>query len=238
MKTKQLTYKQFGEKAILIEWSRIINQEILQDILRFKNSVVSKKEVEDIIVGYNSLTLKYSSYILNFSLEVEELKQLYAKSHTKTKVKNYIWKIPVCYDVAFGIDLQELSKAKKLSVKQIVELHTQPIYTVYFIGFLPGFLYLGGLEHQLHIPRKSNPRLRVNEGAVAIGGSQTGIYPQQSAGGWHIIGQTPVRFFNIEHKVPCFAKSGDKLQFVAVSINEFQQMKKTNYFPKKELYSA
>lgn len=234
----QPTYKQFGEKAILIEWQSKISEEILQDILRFKQTVLSVKKVEDIIVGYNSLTLKFSKNILNFSSEVEQLQGLHKNPIEKSIIENFIWEIPVCYDVEFGIDLQELSEAKKIAAQQIIELHTQPLYTIHFIGFLPGFLYLGGLNEQLHTPRKSNPRLRVEAGSVAIGGSQTGVYPHQSAGGWNIIGQTPVNFFDVDKTIPCFAKSGDKIKFVSISKKEFEELKSSDYQPKKEVFNA
>ena len=96
---------------------------------------------------------------------------------------------------SFGIDLDEIAQKKKLSIDEIIELHTTPKYQVFSIGFLPGFLYLGGLDKRLHFDRKSVPRLAVKKGAVGIGGMQTGIYPKTSPGGWHIIGNSPVIFF-------------------------------------------
>lgn len=226
LKIQQPTYKTFGEKAILIEWRAIINEETLQEILRFKNVILSIKsdEIEDTIIGYNSLTLKFSKPIFNFSKEVDQLNELYKKAGEINESVRFIWQIPVCYDVEFGIDLECLSEEKRLSVKQIIKLHTKPTYTIFFIGFLPGFLYLGGLEKTLHTPRKSNPRLRVAKGSVAIGGEQTGVYPQESSGGWNIIGRTPVSFFDVEKRIPCFSKSGDKIQFVPVLKDEFRQI--------------
>lgn len=233
MKIEQPTYKQFGEKAILIEWKPVINEAILQDILQFKETILTEENIEDIIVGYNSLTLKFEKDIIDFSLKTESLKQLYNRPVKNIKEQKTTWEIPVCYDIDFGIDLQELSEKKKLTVSQIIDIHTKPLYTVYFIGFLPGFLYLGGLDTILHTPRKATPRLHVDKGSVAIGGSQTGIYPQESAGGWHIIGQTPVRFFNTDNSSPCFAKSGDQLKFISISKAKFKDLKAINYQPKK-----
>jgi len=97
---------------------------------------------------------------------------------------------------------------------------------VFFIGFLPGFLYLGGLNERIAMPRKATPRLRVPKGAVAIGGSQTGVYPAESSGGWNIIGNSPVLFFNIENLDPCFAKTGDKISFERISLEEHATIKK------------
>ena len=141
------------------------------------------------------------------------------------KVKSVLWKIPVCYDAVFGIDLEAISKEKNLSKEEIIKRHSQAIYTVYFIGFLPGFLYLGGLDESLHVPRKSTPRLQIEKGAVAIGGNQTGVYPTESPGGWNIIGNSPIEFFNPKLETPCFAKAGDKISFKPITIQEFKTIK-------------
>ena len=130
-------------------------------------------------------------------------------------------KIPVCYDTDFGIYLDEISKEKGLTKSEIIKLHSQSIYTVFFIGFLPGFLYLGGLSETLYIPRKSQPRLHVDKGSVGIGGVQTGIYPNNSPGGWNIIGKTPINLFDPKAQNPCFAQCGDQIQFYSINKAEF-----------------
>jgi inhibitor of KinA len=113
-----------------------------------------------------------------------------------------------------------------LEIPEIIKLHSQNPYRVYFIGFLPGFLYLGGLNKQLFFDRKSNPRLKVAQGTVAIGGEQTGVYPSESSGGWNIIGKTPLVFFNIHEDIPCFAKAGDFIKFIPIDKEEFLKIKK------------
>lgn len=222
------TYKPFGKQAILIEWKPLIDEEILNTILLFKEKISREKSnlFSDIIIGYNSLTLKYQHEFADFSQEVEALKSIYKTDFKLLKVKNSIWEIPVCYDLEFGIDLEEIATKSNLSLEEIIQLHSEKLYTVFFIGFLPGFLYLGGLDSKLFIDRKPNPRLKVPKGAVAIGGKQTGIYPSESAGGWNIIGKTPINFFNIENENPCFAKAGDKIKFIPISVEEFYQLEK------------
>jgi len=221
----EITYKPFGNKAILIEWKAIISDDILNDILQFKQKIADQKNIFfiDLIVGYHSLTIKYKEEFQVFSEEVTFLKSIYLSTLKFKKQSNYLWKIPVCYDVKFGVDLEEILKKTNLSVKEIIQLHSSEIYAVFFVGFLPGFLYLGGLNSQLFFDRKPNPRLKVDKGSVAIGGKQTGIYPINSPGGWNIIGKTPVIFFDVNNKNPCFAKSGDKIQFVPISLDEFYQ---------------
>ena len=222
----QLTYKQFGTHAILIEWPAKIDEETLKDILRFKDHIISDKKelIQDCITGYNSITLVYLKGIHDFLSEKESLESLYLEEQIEYMSTNFLWKLPVCYDMEFGIDLEEMTSKLKLTTQEIIDLHAQTLYTVYFIGFLPGFLYLGGLNPKLEIKRKSNPRLHVAQGAVAIGGEQTGIYPMDSAGGWNIIGKTPTSFFNLNSEKPCFAKPGDKIQFIPISKDEFKRL--------------
>ena len=222
--TFQPTYKLFGESAILIEWPSKIDEIILNDICNFKNTIENNIQLKDCIVGYNSILLVYNFVIENTVSKIQFLQDLYQKKTISEKSINTHWKIPVCYDATFGIDLEYISKELKISIEEVVRLHTEAIYTVYFIGFLPGFLYLGGLNEQIAIPRKATPRLVVPKGSVAIGGNQTGVYPNESSGGWNIIGNSPISFFDAQNKEPCFAKTGDKITFESVSLEEYQQV--------------
>ena len=222
----QLTYKLFGRSAILIEWPANISQEIIQEIISFERQIKEIDAILDTIIAYNSLLIRYQNPIVDKELTISQLKNKYTASSYVIKQDQFLWEIPVCYDASFGIDLEEIANKKKCSVTDIIRLHTETDYIVYFIGFQPGFLYLGGLHQNLHIPRKSNPRVRVDKGSVGIGGAQTGVYPQNSSGGWNIIGKSPLNFFNMKATNPCFAKSGDRIQFVAVDIHTFYQIER------------
>lgn len=241
---KKPTYKQFGEKAILVEWQAIIDDKILNDILLFVEKIKLKKEIYfiDLIQGYNSLTIIYKEFIKDFENEVTLLQAVYSSTLKTAKKDYFLWEIPVCYDVEFGIDLQEISKKSSLEIDEIINLHSETIYKVYFIGFLPGFLYLGGLNEKLFFDRKPNPRLHVAKGSVGIGGKQTGVYPQNSAGGWNVIGKTLINFFDVEKPTPCFAKAGDFIKFKPISLGEFYQLEeeiaKQNYQPIKTVCNA
>ncbi len=237
-----LTYKPFGIQAILVEWTHRIDEKILKDIILFKDAIATakKNKITDITIGYNSLTIKYNDELIDIYLETELLKCIYTKPFAKNKCDNFIWEIPVCYDEKFGVDLQDISAKTNLTVKEIIQLHHTKIYTVYFIGFLPGFLYLGGLDKKIFAERKPTPRLNVEKGSVAIGGSQTGVYPNNSAGGWNIIGKTSIQFFDVTKANPCFAKSGDKIKFKHIELQEFyeiqEQLNSDNYkIDKKQL---
>ena len=226
MDTFQLTYKSYGERSILVEWPQEINENILQDVLNFKLNIQNKfiKSEIQVTSAYNSILITYDSTIDNINDKILTLKSLYSSIKHTNKSTVMLWKIPVCYDDEFALDLEEIYKQKKLSKQEILKLHSGTIYTVFFIGFLPGFLYLGGLDKSLHFPRKSTPRQLIKKGAVAIGGNQTGIYPNESPGGWNIIGNSPISLFDASKDMPCFAKAGDKIQFVPISLKEYQNL--------------
>ncbi|WP_203257948.1 5-oxoprolinase subunit PxpB [Hyunsoonleella ulvae] len=223
----QLKYKPFGISSILIEWPQYIERAILDDIISFKQKI-EHSEVFSLRFtnhAYTSLLLNFNTEAFDFTSVVEKLDMLYQQSNVNLNTTSTLWKIPVCYDESFGIDLEDMSKEKNIEIEEIVKRHTAPVYTVFFVGFLPGFLYLGGLDASLFSPRRSSPRLRIPEGSVAIGGGQTGIYPSESPGGWHIIGNSPVTFFDASKHPPCFSKAGDRLQFYSISLKEYSDIK-------------
>ena len=223
MKLYDLKYKKFGENSILIEWPSIIDENILKNILLFKSEIVKAHLDINIYVktSYNSLLVTYSKKSVDSSI-LSELKKIYKNiGFIKKQVFNK-WLIPVCYDISFGKDLVFLEKSLSIKKKEIISLHNSKEYRVYNIGFLPGFLYLGGMDSKIHHPRKEKPSLNIEKGAVGIGGSQTGIYPNKSPGGWHIIGKTPINLFDIEKASPCLISSGDKVKFVSISLEQYQ----------------
>lgn len=214
----------FGPHAILIEWPEKVDEFILDDILQFltflKNGVLAGSEWE-LVPAYNSLTLIQRNSAIDFALTSKKLFEWYEiKGNTLLRQK-FLWRLPVCYEEEFGIDLQYVSEQLGQSVDELVALHTQSIYTVYGIGFLPGFMYLGGLPAALEVPRRAVPRLKVKKGAVGLAGKQTGIYPQESPGGWNIIGNCSVPIFDVRTDPPCFVSVGDKVQFYEISRAEY-----------------
>jgi len=136
--------------------------------------------------------------------------------------------IPVCYDESMAPDLSTISKQLNRSVEEIVAIHTATEYTVYLLGFLPGFPYLGVLPEALRLPRKVQPQ-PVRAGTVAIAGSQTGIYPADSPGGWWQIGQTPLNLFDPHSESPCLLEPGDRIKFRAVDLDIFSNIQRMTH---------
>jgi len=219
-----ITIRPFGEDAILIEWPPVVSESILYDILDFSESI--RWDFKDymnweLVPAYCSLTLIDRDNKIDFSKTKFELLECYKNRKAKKPAPRYLWKLPVCYDLEFGIDLEEVSKILSMSIEDVIKAHTHHIYTVYGIGFLPGFTYLGGLPKALETPRKAVPRLKVNKGSVGLAGKQTGIYPQDSPGGWNIIGNCPISLFNANLENPCFVSVGDQIQFYATNRAEY-----------------
>ena len=188
--------------------------------INFSDTLVEARQ------GFTRISLVWR----NLKNQREFLAQLKNLKLTPMELSNAIWQVPVCYDPDYGQDLNSLAEAKNLPLAKLIQLHSEPVYRIHFFGFLPGFFYLNGLSQRLHTPRKSVPLLAVPPGSVAIGGSQTGIYPMQSPGGWHIIGRSPISLFDIKQPIPVWAKPGEQIQFEPISTSQFQNWKEA--YPK------
>ncbi len=242
MTNYNLTYHRFSERAILVQWPPGISEPVLKDVLSFKNRLLDHgiEQIVEVNHAYQSLLVIYHDTIDNLNSTVSALKEQYEQRVAVKKERQQLWKIPVCYHADFGLDLAEISEAKQLPIPELIQRHCQAIYTVYFIGFLPGFLYLGGLDEALHMPRKKRPRAAIKKGAVAIGGSQTGIYPNASPAGWQLIGNCPLRLFDATQNPPCFAKAGDKVQCYEIDLKTHHTISKAveqgTYHLKSEVF--
>jgi len=219
-----ISIRPFGMHAVLMEWPDRVDEEILDDILHFRHYLKINhlgNEEWEMIPAYNSLTLICRKAQIHFSEFSEKLESWYAQMETKDLPQRFIWKLPVCYDLEFGVDLVEVSEKLGIGKEELIHLHTSHTYTVYGIGFLPGFMYLGGLPASLEISRRPEPRPKVIKGSVGLAAKQTGIYPQDSPGGWNIIGRCSVSMFDPKKDDPCFVNVGDKVQFYSIERAEY-----------------
>lgn len=134
------------------------------------------------------------------------------------------WRLPVCYEGDCGPDLEATAAALGMSVQALIAQHQQSEYCVYMLGFLPGFPFMGDVPPALQLPRRSEPRLRVPPGSVAIAGALTAIYPSESPGGWHLLGQCAVPLFDPERPKPSLLQAGDRVCFAAVDAAEHTRL--------------
>ncbi len=233
-----------GNRGILIEFEKKIGPDNLDKLLFFKNKLQQFyiKEKVEVVNTYDSLLISYMFTIENVYGEVLALKELFNDGNISKKSDSKIFHLPVCYDSDFGLDLEYISREKKLTKDEIIKLHSAPVYHIYFIGFLPGFLYLGGLDNKLQISRKNTPRKSIEKGAVGIGEKQTGIYPKSSPGGWQILGKCPIELFDKKKDPPCQFSAGDKIKFYPISKEEFfeleEKIREGNYELKTENYDG
>lgn len=172
--------------------------------------------VTDIVSAYVSLTVHYDPLVLTYAQTAGWLSALAATVAPTLARPGEQIEVPVVYD---GPDLPDVAAHCRLSVEEVVRLHTQTTYTVYMMGFLPGFAYLGKLPDALITPRLASPRTRVPAGSVAVAGAQTGIYPFDSPGGWRLIGRTALKPFDPQRTPPFLFAPGDTVRFVALDGN-------------------
>jgi inhibitor of KinA len=217
-----------GDHAVLFSLPEQISHEISFEVHRLNLFLQSQQLnfVKDIIPSYHTIVVVYD--ILQIPKDVKKYFEslihhayLDTPKLTETK-KSKIIEIPVCYDIAFGIDLENISRIKNISIEQIIQTHCNTMYDVYAIGFLPGFTYMGIVDEKIQMPRHQTPRKLVAAGSVGIAGMQTGIYPIDSPGGWQIIGKTPIKMFTRAHL--SFCNVGDVIQFKPIDMTTFNQL--------------
>ncbi len=185
------------------------------------------------VAGVRNLHPAYCSLLVKFDalrISHEELEKILRRYLTQLEAvklpKPRQVEIPVCYGGEFGPDLDEVCKLRGMTEAQAIELHSSLEYLVYFLGFVPGFAYLGELPEELVTPRLAAPRRRVPAGSVGIAGSQTGVYPFATPGGWRLIGRTPVKMFQAEREGLSLLCIGDRVRFTPVSAERFAELEK------------
>ncbi|MRX27556.1 5-oxoprolinase subunit PxpB [Kangiella sp. HZ709] len=209
--------------SLLVQFEEKPNLKLTEFIHSFIASIpqLNLKSYTESVAAYQSILLIFDPLNWNYQESIKQLEQCLSKFEPSKFFEPKIIKIPVCYDSRVAKDLTAFCEVKNISIKELIALHTKPSYRVEMLGFLPGFLYLFGLNEKISLPRKSVPDVKIPAGSVAIGGTQTGIYPIDSPGGWHIIGRTPISLFTPKQKPPAIANPLDFIQFEAISYDEY-----------------
>ena len=181
--------------------------------------------VVDLTPSYTTLLVTYDVLCIDEASLVERIHRLHAQltDGSLVTVPGRHIDIPVWYDPQVGLDLLSLANARGLSVSEVIERHTRPVYQVYALGFAPGFGFLGEVDPALATPRKATPRTQVPAGSVAIADRQTAVYPRCSPGGWQIVGRTAKKLFDHEapDSVAATLQVGDRVRFMAITEAEF-----------------
>ncbi|QCA05165.1 5-oxoprolinase subunit PxpB [Pantoea vagans] len=202
-----------GERAVVLELEPPVSLESQQRIWGLNQRLQSDAGVLEVIPGMNNITLILRDPQQSALDAIERLQRWWEESEAQLPESRLV-EIPVIYGGEHGPDLVVVAEHAALKPGQVVELHSSSDYVVFFVGFQPGFSYLGGLDPRLHIPRRAEPRVAVPAGSVGIGGSQTGVYPLASPGGWQLIGQTHTALFDPLQQPPTLLRPGDRVRFV------------------------
>ena len=201
-----------GDTAITLTFGEGISAELNDRVVEEAQRIAAARlpGVRDVVPAYASLTVHYDPRRIVYA----DLRSLilalspHNAGSSKKEVRSHV--IPVNYN---GEDLDDIARRTGLSVTEIVRIHSESEYRVFVIGFVPGFAYLGPLDQRLVVPRRESPRKRVPAGSVAIAEAQTGVYPAETPGGWHLIGTTDVKMFDASRERPSLLAAGDRVRF-------------------------
>lgn len=216
-----------GDCGYTILFTHPSSRELTKKILSVTQLI--KKELNTLLIdsipSYQSLTLVFNP--IEISRKNIELK---LKSALTSTIEYCLFKvncieIPVCYSPEYAPDIQRVAEHCKISTDEIVKQHTETLYWVAMLGFLPGFIYLSGLKKSLYCPRKESPSLSISPGSIAIGDKQTGLYSLASPGGWNVIGRTPIQLLTNNAEKPIVFSPLDEIKFVSISEQAFVQIK-------------
>lgn len=216
-----MDFKNLSPNSFIIYFGNEISTKTSKKVIATYKAIINEKidDIIDIIPSYTSIVIIFDFFKTDF----EDLKLLIENldiSFTQNSSSEII-NIDVYYGLEIAIDLKNLANSKSLTIEEVIDIHSNKVYDIFAIGFLPGFAYLGNVDEKIAMPRLTTPRKNISKGSVAIADTQTAIYPQNSPGGWNIIGQTTFNCFDKNLESLSLFKVGAKVKFNPVSKNEF-----------------
>jgi inhibitor of KinA len=216
--------KPAGDSTILISFGEVIDEGINDRVHAIASAIenASPEWLVEVVPAYSSLLVFYDPIEAGYG-EVGEAVKAFLNAETEA-FKGRLVEVPVVYGGEYGPDIEFVARYNGLTVDEVIEIHSKPVYRVYFLGFLPGFAYLGRMDERIAAPRLEKPRLKVPAGSVGIAGKQTGIYPLESPGGWRLIGRTPLKLFDPAREPPTLLQPGDEVKFVPIDEDEFREL--------------
>ena len=207
-----------GDEAIVVEFGNDISQATNRQVHALAQAVNRSviHGVIGVVPSYRSVLVQYDSMRTTQGEVRETLESLLGESGPQPASDNTharVVHVPVLYGGDHGPDIDFVAQHNGITTEEVIDLHTEPLYPVYMMGFSPGFPYLGGLSDKLVTPRMQTPRVEIPSGSVGIAEAQTGVYPVASPGGWRLIGRTPVSFFDHTRTPPSLLDAGDFVRF-------------------------
>jgi len=217
-----------SDTALCVEFGDEISEE-LAGLVRAFGALLAASGIPGVyetVPTYRSVLIHYEPGVLTYAQLVQRLRLLCRQLDTVTIEKKPPIRVPVLYGGEWGPDLPFVAEHSGLTEEEeVVRLHCEPVYLIYMLGFTPGFSYLGGMDERIATPRLKSPRVRIPAGSVGIAGSQTGIYPIDSPGGWQLIGQTPFVLYDPNRQDPILFEAGEYIQFYPIGEREFYRIK-------------
>jgi len=212
-----------GENSIIVYFADQTSPQVSAQVQQCMHSVETLlgDHLIDMVPSYASLLVIYNPFTTDHYFVRRCIDKSLSELQALTQKEGNLIELPAYYSTQSGPDLEQLATNAKLSIEEVIEIHTQMEYRVYAIGFAPGFAYLGEVDPRIAAPRLSTPRLKVPRGAVAIADRQTAVYPAQSPGGWNLIGLCPTRMFNPQAQPSMPVQVGDRVKFVAIERAQF-----------------
>lgn len=211
-----------GDTALIVEFGDRVDRALSDGVLALSARVraCAIPGVVETVPTYRSLLVHYDPRVTDSARIQTEIRKLLAEGGGEGAPAR-LWRIPACYAPHHAPDLQDVAERAGISVEEVVRIHSSTRFHVYMVGFVPGFPYMGDLPPPLTLPRRTDPRVRVPAGSIAIAVGQTAIYPVESPGGWHLIGATPIRVFDPSAPSPALFSPGDQVRFDPVDVSEF-----------------
>lgn len=215
-----------GDAALIVELPPRFDEETSARVVAMAEAARRRFgfALHDAVVGYHTLTVYFDPLRIDSRWFEEQLELVAREDHREPSAPRATIDVPVCYGNDFGPDLAAVAQQATISEEEVIALHTGRDYRVFVVGFVPGFAYMGPVDPKLTLPRRSNPRTRVPAGSVAIAAGQTGIYPVETPGGWHIIGRTPIRPFDESRPQPSMFHPGDRVTFRRIGREAFDEV--------------
>jgi inhibitor of KinA len=214
-----------GDAALLVELPARIDPAVSGRAVALARAVRSRcaASIRDVVVGYASVTVYFDPLHVDPTALEEELRQVGRTLPDRAIEEGDLIDVDVCYGGEFGPDLADVAAFAKATEDEVVRLHSATTYRVYVIGFVPGFPYMASVHPRLSLPRRTTPRTRVPAGSVAIAAGQTGIYPIETPGGWHLIGRTRAKPYDDSRAKPFLFRPGDRVRFHPVDRVKFER---------------
>jgi inhibitor of KinA len=216
-----------GDRAFVVEFGDAVDRALSAEVLRLAEVIdtAAIAGVVETVPTFRSLLVHYDP-LLTRRADLEKTVALLLDRPREPRRTGRLWRIPFCAEGELAPDLAEVARLSGLAAGDVIALHGSVRYHVYMLGFLPGFPYLGDLPAQLALPRRADPRLRVPAGSIAIATSLSAIYPHESPGGWHLIGTTPLRLFDLARPRPALLAAGDAVEFEPIDGTTFAAIRR------------